>query len=94
MTVRNMKKMVMKMTENKRFNISLDNNQNIYDAMLKCYYSSIDAQKLCSVLNELYDENQKLKNLLKSIADKNGEIWLDGQIIRLKKVFNGKWTND
>lgn len=49
------------MTE-KRFHISSDNNQNIYDAMLKCYYSSIDAQKLCSVLNELNDENKTLKD--------------------------------
>lgn len=43
----------------------------------------------------LLKENKELKDLLKSMADRNNEIWLDnGQIIRLKKVFNGEWTND
>lgn len=48
------------MTE-KRFYISSDSNQNIYDDILRCYYSSIDAKKLCKLLNELYEENKKLK---------------------------------
>ena len=44
---------------------------------------------------ELDNENKKLKDLLKSMADRNNEIWLDdGQIIRLNKVFRGEWTND
>ena len=49
------------MTENKRFCISSDNNQNIYDNVLKCYYSSIDAKRVCELLNELNDENKELK---------------------------------
>lgn len=53
------------MTE-KRFTISSDNNQNIYDAEEKCYYSSIDAKKLCDLLNELSTENRQLKKQLES----------------------------
>lgn len=44
----------------KRFCISSDSNQNIYDTEEKYYYSSIDAMKLCALLNELYEENQNL----------------------------------
>ena len=54
------------MTENKRFTISSDNNQNIYDGEEKCYYSSIDALKLCDLLNELSTENRQLKKQLNS----------------------------
>jgi len=44
---------------------------------------------------ELNNENKQLKDLLKSMADRNNEIWLsNGQIIRLNKVFRGEWTND
>ena len=44
---------------------------------------------------ELDNENKQLKDLLKSMADRNNEIWLDdGQIIRLNKIFNGEWIND
>lgn len=46
-------------------------------------------------VKKLEKENKELKDLLKSMADRNDEIWLDnGQIIRLKKVFKGEWTND
>lgn len=45
----------------KRFAISSESNQNIYDTVLKCYYSSIDAMKLCDLLNELNDENKELQ---------------------------------
>ena len=42
-------------------------------------------------LNRLHEENKELKDLLKSMADRNNEIWLNnGQIIRLKKVFKGR----
>ena len=67
---------VISMTE-KRFAISLDNNQNIYDSEEKCYYSSIDAKKLCDLLNEQHEENKRLKSdlirtkiLLSSMQDK------------------------
>ena len=60
------------MTE-KRFYISSDNNQNIYDTVLKCYYSSIDAQKLCCVLNELNDVNNHLKRSVKRQQSSNYE---------------------
>ena len=60
-----------------RFAISLDNNQNIYDSEEKCYYSSIDAKKLCDLLNEQHEENKRLKSdlirtkiLLDSMQDK------------------------
>ena len=54
-----------------------------------------EADYLCDLLNDLNNENKELKDLLKSMADRNNEIWLDnGQIIRLKKVFKGEWTND
>lgn len=53
------------MTE-KRFTISSDNNQNIYDREEKCYYSSIDAVKLCDLLNELSTENRQLKKQLET----------------------------
>ena len=45
----------------KRFYISSKSNQNIYDTEKKCYYSSIDAKKLCELLNELIEENKELK---------------------------------
>ena len=53
------------MTE-KRFTISSDNNQNIYDREEKCYYSSIDAVKLCDLLNELSTETRQLKKQIES----------------------------
>jgi len=56
------------MTE-KRFYISSDNNQNIYDTVLKCYYSSIDAQKLCDLLNELHEENVELKMKIQKVEE-------------------------
>ena len=63
------------MTE-KRFTISSDNNQNIYDREEKCYYSSIDAVKLCDLLNELSTENrqlmQKNKELFKDLLESQG----------------------
>ena len=49
-----------------RFTISSDNNQNIYDAEEKRYFSSIDAVKLCDLLNELSTENRQLKKQLES----------------------------
>ena len=53
------------------------------------------ARTCCTRLNWLEEENKELKDLLKSMADRNNEIWLDnGQIIRLEKVFKGEWTND
>lgn len=46
-------------------------------------------------LQRVEEENKELKDLLKSMADRNNDIWLNnGQIIRLKKVFKGEWTND
>ena len=93
------------MTENKRFNRfdvyfddfmqlwTVSDNEN--DNMLYPCTSENMANEFCKLLNELNEENKELKDLLKSMADKNGEIWLDnGQIIRLKKVFKGEWTND
>ena len=65
------------MTENKRFTISSDNNQNIYDGEEKCYYSSIDALKLCDLLNELSTENRQLKKeneQLKSVIKEVTEL--------------------
>ena len=47
------------MTE--RFIISSDSNQNIYDTEEKCYYSSIDAMKLCDLLNEQHETIGRLK---------------------------------
>ena len=55
----------------KRFCISSDSNQNIYDIKEKCYYSSIDAMKLCDLLNELHEENQQLKKELGLLAEFN-----------------------
>lgn len=50
-----------------------------------------DVEELTVKQAELETENKELKDLLKSIADKNDEIWLhNGQIIRLKKVFKGE----
>ena len=48
------------MTE-KRFAISSESNQNIWDNEKKCYYSSIDAKQLCDLLNELTEENERLQ---------------------------------
>ena len=50
-----------------RFVISSDSNQNIYDIEKKCYYSSIDAMKLCDLLNGLYKENEQLKKQISSL---------------------------
>ena len=77
------------MTENKRFNISSDNNQNIFDAMLKCYYSSIDAQKLCSVLNELHDENEQLKSFQDRVFN-----WIDMHLQRLPTLRDDEFESD
>ena len=49
------------MTE-KRFTISSESNQNIWDNRGKCYYSSIDAERLCKLLNEFNEENEQLKS--------------------------------
>ena len=54
-----------------------------------------ELNKLWNENEQLKEQNKKLKDLLESMADRNDEIWLDdGQIIRLKKVFKGEWTND
>ena len=79
------------MTENKRF-------IPIFDGFDKRVVGAKDNGRIISfmdmfdLLNKLSEENKELKDLLKSMADRNNEIWLDnGQIIRLKKVFNGEW---
>ena len=48
----------------KRFTISSESNQNIWDNEEHCYYSSIDAERLCKLLNELNEENEQLKQQL------------------------------
>lgn len=41
----------------------------------------------------LEKENKELKAFIKSLCDKNDEIWLDdGSIYRLRKVFKGEWV--
>ena len=76
-----------------------------YDAMEVCellnelHEEKQHLQRRCGAMQEeieiLSEENKELKDLLKSMADRNNEIWLhNGQIIRLKKVFKGEWTND
>ena len=45
----------------KRFTISSESNQNIWDNEEHCYYSSIDAERLYELLNSLNDENEQLK---------------------------------
>ena len=61
----------------------------------KAFEDSMMGDEVVNRLNELDSENKELKDLLKSMADRNNEIWLDdGRIIRLKKVFRGEWTND
>ena len=65
------------MTE-KRFYISSDSNQNIYDDILRCYYSSIDANKLCKLLNELNDKCEFLEienEALEDGATKYAELY-------------------
>ena len=51
----------------KRFTMSSESNQNIWDTKEHCYYSSIDAGKLLDVLNELSDENEQLKQQLSNV---------------------------
>ena len=88
------------MTENKRFTVIRKKNpvskemgnyvQDKGTTILKLGFLE-DCKDVCDILNELNDENKELKDLLKSMADRNGEIWLDnGQIIRLKKIFKGE----
>ena len=68
------------MTE-KRFKISSDNNQNIYDKEEKCYYSSIDAKKLCDLLNDLEQEakdnehyHSEVLRLYKAVSGENEQL--------------------
>ena len=68
------------MTE--RFVISSDSNQNIYDTEEKCYYSSIDAMKLCDLLNEQHETIQKLNQQLRIFSD-----GLKAEIRETKEVF-------
>lgn len=66
----------------------LKNNRPLFDW-------ANEGDNIVDLLNELHEENKKLKDLLKSMTDRNNEIWLNnGQIIRLKKEFKGEWTND
>lgn len=53
--------------------------------------------KFLNELNKPYgtiiEENQRLKAFIKSLCDKNNEIWLDdGSVYRLRKVFKGEWV--
>ena len=59
----------------KRFYISSDSSQNIYDTEEKCYYSSIDAMKLCKLMNELYEENEQLKSELRYCKLRDTPKW-------------------
>jgi len=69
------------MTE-KRYYISSDSNQNIYDTEEKCYYSSIDAKKLCDLLNDLHEEKEDWKhNCLISVSE-NSILWNEISILR------------
>lgn len=84
----------------------MDNLKNRYMGMFEfkedefptffCFHQIIDLSNELNDENEqLKKENKELKGLLKSMADKNNEIWLhNGQIIRLKKVFKGECVND
>ena len=84
----------------------MDNLKNRYMGMFEFKEDEFPTffffQQIIDLLNELNDENEQLekenkelKGLLKSMADKNNEIWLhNGQIIRLKKVFKGECVND
>jgi hypothetical protein len=75
------------MTE-KRFKISFDNNQNIYDKEEKCYYSSIDAEKLCDLLNDLEQEardnehyHSEVLQLYKAVSEENEQL-------KIKLIYN------
>jgi len=64
-----------------------DENKELKDEVHDWKASAEDYLKLGKSLQK---ENKELKDLLKSMADRNNEIWLDnGQIIRLEKVFKG-----
>lgn len=65
----------------KRFVISSDSNQNIYDTEEKCYYSSIDAEKLCDLLNDLQQEvkdnehyHSEVLRLYKAVSEENEQL--------------------
>ena len=84
----------------KRFTISCDNNQNIYDAEEKCYYSSIDAEKLCDLLNEqketiqeLYDIRLVLNALLFNEWAETGkyEVYKSKRHYDGELCFDGEW---
>lgn len=81
----------------KRFAISSESNQNIYDTVLKCYYSSIDAMKLCDLLNELNDENKELKEInqdnqdyISSLEDEKNNLQIKLQKIRDYAMEDGE----
>lgn len=65
----------------KRFTISSESNQNIWDNEEKCYYSSIDAIRLCDLLNELNQEAKDnehyhtvILKLYKAISKENEQL--------------------
>lgn len=68
----------------KRFYISSDSNQNIYDTVLGCYYSSIDAIRVCDLLNELNDDAMNYQTLYKQQIEKNKELRKDNEALRKK----------
>ncbi len=71
---------------------SVDEEELVY-ADKKELEQFIESYKQLEKENEqLKQENKVFKELLDEMSDCNNEIWLDnGQIIRLKKVFEGEW---
>lgn len=65
----------------KRFIISSESNQNIYDREEKCYYSSIDAERLCDLLNDLVQEakdnehyHTEVLRMFKAVSKENEKL--------------------
>lgn len=92
----------------KRFHVALFNDNTVrfldykegndfISISFKEYKDAVDCRDAlmyqCDLMNELDNENKELKSFIKSLCDKNNEIWLDdGSIYRLRKVFKGEWV--
>lgn len=75
-------------------------NDNTHEFAFEGVEDAGTIMKLVGLLNNYIDENEQLKKenkefkgFIKSLCDKNNEIFLrDGTHIRLKRVFKGEWA--
>ena len=58
------------MTENKQYSFNVNKNTIEFDGKFKAYVNIVDGQRIVDLLNELHEENKKLKSINNQLEDR------------------------